>query len=336
MPNPNPNESMKDYMDRCMSDPESIRSFPKDAQRYAVCMSKWKNKDKSFSQKYYNLKALDVDTHTKRVKVAIAELESIDRDNDVFDPSAFDKTIKENGPKGTNEIWHLLDHSQKTFSGLGKFSELGRDGKYITGVSNYKDSFAWREVAWPLYEAGDITQHSVGFETLDEIEPKSDGGPRIIKSVRLYEGSAVLWGANPNTPTMEVVKRLMNNDDDEDITASEKIDQIIRKIKNQKRGFTEEDSSLLIIELKYLQKIFDSGRIADIFRGPLTSKDTPGAPETDDSQEKTTEPEIKATQPETVVCPHCKKVNYNSDDGFVRCRNCNKSFVPGVDFAFIL
>lgn len=288
----------------------------------------------SFSKKTFNLKALDVDEHTKRVKVAIAELESIDRDNDVFDPSAFDKTVKENGPKGTNEIWHLLDHSQKSFSALGKFSELGRDGKYIAGVSHYKDSFAWREVAWPLYEAGDITQHSVGFETVDEVKSKDDG-PRIIKEVRLYEGSAVLWGANPNTPTMEVVKRLMNGEDD-DMTAAEKIDQIIRKIKNQKRGFTEEDNSLLIIELKYLQKIFDSGRIVDIFREPPTSKGTSGIPETDESQEKATEPEKKATQPETVVCPHCKKTNYNSEDGVVRCRNCKKSFVPGVDFAFIL
>ncbi len=84
---------------------------------------------KEYQSKTFNLKALDVDNKTKSVKVAIAELETIDRDNDVFDPSAFDVTIKQRGPNGTNEIWHLSDHTSKSLSALSKFSELGRDGK---------------------------------------------------------------------------------------------------------------------------------------------------------------------------------------------------------------
>lgn len=338
MPNPNPSENHEAFIKRCMSDGEANNSFPKVDQRFAFCSSQWQRRNKkdnptpmkeNFTKKTFNLKALDVDTHKKRVKIAIAELESIDRDNDIFDTAAFDKTIRDNGPTGTNEIWHLMDHTQKSFSALGKFSELSRDGKYVAGVSNYKDSFAWREVAWPLYESGDITQHSVGFETLLDQEPKSDGAPRIIKEVRLYEGSAVLWGANPNTPTMEVVKRLMNHDDDGDITAAEKIDEIIKKLKNQRRGYSEEDYSLLIVELKHLQKTFDSGRIADIFREPPIES-TPDTTKTDEGK-ASTEPDTKSTQPETVECPKCKKITHNTmaKKNYIQCHRCSAVFVYG-------
>ncbi len=40
--------------------------------------------------------------------MAIAEMESIDRDGDVFDKSAFDKTIAERGPLGSNEIFRKI------------------------------------------------------------------------------------------------------------------------------------------------------------------------------------------------------------------------------------
>jgi phage head maturation protease len=232
---------------------------------------------KTYQSKVFNLKALDVDTEQRRVKVAIAELETIDRDGDVFEPTAFDKTIKERGPQGTNEIWHLLDHTAKSFSALSKFSELGREGKYIAGVSQYKNSFAWREVAWPLYEAGDITQHSVGFVTEKEQKAQS-GSHNIISEASLWEGSAVLWGANFNTPTMQVVKSLMNLDDDRDITMAEKIEELTKRIKD---GKYDEKADLLVIELKRLQYYFDTKNIAAIIK-----------------DEKTTEPEVTTTQPE--------------------------------------
>ena len=41
MPQPNKNEKKDDFIQRCMSDEESIKSFPDEKQRYAVCNSKW-------------------------------------------------------------------------------------------------------------------------------------------------------------------------------------------------------------------------------------------------------------------------------------------------------
>lgn len=269
-------------------------------------------------KKTFDLKALDVDTKTKQVKIAISQLETVDRDKDVFDPSAYDKTIKENGPKGMNEIWHLLDHTPRSFSALSKFKELGREGKYITGVSHYKDSFAWREVAWPLYEAGDITQHSVGFEIV-KAEPRDSKEVRVIKEVRLYEGSAVLWGAQPDTPTMQVVKGLMNLEDDSEITAAEKIEQLIKRIY---KGRFDEDQTLFIIELKRLQYLFDSKQVEKIFEPETTS--------TQDTTQ-TTEPEPTTTLPEYVDCPSCKRLTYNTqtEKSYVKCHRCEAVFVYG-------
>lgn len=279
-------------------------------------------------KKVFDLKALDVDTKTKQVKIAIAQTEDVDRDEDVFEPSAFDKTIKENGPKGTNEIWHLLDHTPRSFSALSKFKELGKEGKYITGVSTYKNSFAWREVAWPLYEAGDITQHSVGFEILKSGERDSKG-IRSIKEVRLYEGSAVLWGAQPDTPTMQIVKGLLNLEDDSEITAAEKIEQIMKQIK---KGRYEEDQSLLLIELKRLQTLFDTGNVSKIWKGDeVTVREIIGL-ETETTKEAT-EPPMKVTLPDVVECPSCARFTYNTqiEKGYIKCHRdgCGVQFVYG-------
>ena len=215
-----------------------------------------------FSKKIYDLKALDVDNETKRVKIAFSQMETVDRDGDIILPTAFDRTFRERGPEGTNEIWHLLDHTKDSFSALGKFKELWKTNTHAGGVSEYRNSFAWREVAWPLYESGDFTQHSIGFTVTDQEQKKEYN---IIKEVALWEGSAVLWGANPNTPTMEIVKGLLNTKDDREITAAEKIEEIIRKVRKDK--FTD-DMSLLIVELKRLQALFDSKQIAKVFEAP--------------------------------------------------------------------
>lgn len=206
-----------------------------------------------YEKKYNSCKTLDIDTSKRQVKVAIAEIGSLDRDNDVFDSKAFNKTLKENGPQGTNEIWHLLDHEKNSFAALSKFKEVGIDGNKVFGISQYKDSYAWREVAWPLYEAGDLTQHSVGFSTLNDQQNKD--GSRTITEVRLWEGSAVLWGANPNTPTMQVTKAIKDLFEDSELSSKEYIearfDKLIKRIQDEK--FNDQNKNLLTIELLQIQ-----------------------------------------------------------------------------------
>ena len=245
-----------------------------------------------YQKKYNSCKTLDIDTTNRQVKVAIAEMQTVDKDNEIFDPRAFDKSVKENGPQGTNEIWHLLDHDKNSFSALSKFKEIGTDGKYLFGVSQYKDSFAWREVAWPLYEAGDFNQHSVGFIPLDKQKQKN--GTTIITSARLYEGSAVLWGANPNTPVLGIQKSISELFEDADLDTDEiikhRFEKLIKRIQNDK--FTEVNKNLLTIELMRLQSMY------------------------------------KSTAPDETECPNCKSMTPDSEDesGEVMCKNCGKPF----------
>jgi hypothetical protein len=200
---------------------------------------------KPYQSKTFSLKALDVDTSTKQVKVAIAGFGNKDRDGDVIVPEAAIKTIAQRGPKGSNEIWHLVDHNASLKSALGKFSELYSTQDHIVGVSKYKDEMSlWKDTIWPLYESGDINQHSIGFSVLKESKQKDFNQ---IEEIALWEGSAVLWGANPNTPTQGVFKSM---------TTEEKVDEIQSRFKRLRKGLKSEvDASLLIIEIKQLEQL---------------------------------------------------------------------------------
>ncbi len=204
-------------------------------------------------RKYINSKALDIDTKNRKVKVAISSMGDTDRDNDIIELSAFDKTISEKGPKGSAEIWHLADHGWRVAdSGLSVYEELYVEGNKLVGVAPYRDTWLWREQMWPLYEAGDIKQHSIGFQVVKS-ERNEQTGIRIIKEIELWEGSAVLWGANKNTPTLDVVKSFMEKKKE---SFEDRVKWLCKAIKDGK--YT--DQSLLILELKQLEDMYQISR----------------------------------------------------------------------------
>ena len=208
--------------------------------------------------KIIDSKALDVDLKNRKVKVAISSMETEDRDRDVIDLKAWDNTIKLKGPKGSNEVWHLTDHGWRIAdSALSKYEELGVQGHQLYGVAGYRDTFLWREVAWPLYEAGDINQHSVGFKIVAS-EEAHDGKPRIIKEAELWEGSAVLWGANPDTQVLDLVKSHFANKTE---SLEDRIAWICKGVKKGK--YQGEDESLLILELRQLEEIYLNLKLAE-------------------------------------------------------------------------
>lgn len=149
---------------------------------------------------------IDVDTESRKVKVAISKMGNVDHDNDIIDHGAYTKTIKERGPAGANLIWHLTDHQPSLKTAVGKFSELYTEGDYLIGITNVPNT-TWGNDILEFYKSGHINQHSIGFKTIKNEKSKSSD-VNIIKEVLLYEGSAVLWGANPNTPTISVGKSL--------------------------------------------------------------------------------------------------------------------------------
>jgi HK97 family phage prohead protease len=142
------------------------------------------------------------DISDRRVKVAISHMGSLDLDNDIIDITAYNKTLKERGPNGADLIWHLTDHNPTLKSAVGKFKELNIEGNYLVGITEIPDT-SWGNDVLEFYKTGHINQHSVGFKTIKSDPVKdSKNDYRLIKEVYLFEGSAVLWAANPNTPTL--------------------------------------------------------------------------------------------------------------------------------------
>lgn len=162
-----------------------------------------------FSTKNIENSVKDVSESSRKVKVAISHMGSVDLDRDMIDHTAYDKTIKERGPSGANLIWHLTDHYPSLKSAVGKFSELYVEGNYLIGVTEIPKT-TWGNDMLEFYMKGHINQHSIGFRIVKS-EPVGAGKPNeynLIKEILLYEGSAVLWAANPNTPTRSVGKSL--------------------------------------------------------------------------------------------------------------------------------
>lgn len=155
----------------------------------------------------------DVDTTSRRVKVAISSMGNLDLDNDIIDKTAYNRTVKERGPKGAKLIWHLTDHNASLKSAIGKFSDLYVEGSQLVGITDIPKT-TWGNDMMEFYKTGHINQHSVGFRTVKS-EPVNAGKAnehRLIKEILLYEGSAVLWGANTETDTLSVGKSITKSD----------------------------------------------------------------------------------------------------------------------------
>lgn len=156
------------------------------------------------------IKTLDVDPKTRRVKNAFSMAGVMDSDRDIIDEGAYTKTISERGPAGKSLIWHQVDHSGSLTRSLGKFQELyfDRTTKYLVGVTDIRNTTVGNDTL-EFYTQGDINQHSIGFSVVKrDVYNPDDYTNRyaVIRELKLYEGSAVLWGANEFTPNLSVGK----------------------------------------------------------------------------------------------------------------------------------
>lgn len=229
---------------------------------------------KDFGKVDFKDAPFDVDDKTRRVKVALNKVGVKDHDNDIIEKGAFDKTISERGPKGKNLIWHLTDHYPSLKNAVGKFSELYMEGDYLVGITDIP-STVWGNDMLEFYKTGAINQHSIGFRTIKrEISDEgSDDQYTILKEIFLYEGSAVLWGANENTPTLSVGKSL---------TIEEAVSECAKTMG----------------ELRKVHKMFKSGHLSDQSYELLEMKLSQLTSKLQQLFEKTTQPAVKAVEPE--------------------------------------
>jgi HK97 family phage prohead protease len=185
---------------------------------------------------------MDVDSAQRRVKTVWARCGNVDLDNDIIVAEAFTKTIRERGPMGKNLIWSLVDHCAEMDSVIGKPEQLYVENDMLIAITPIVDTEMGEDVI-KMYDAGLINQHSIGFSTINSSVDKK--GVRTITELKLYEGSAVLWAANPETPTLDV------KGEDRKNNLNDRLEKLLKAFKSGR--FTDETFALMEIEIKRIQ-----------------------------------------------------------------------------------
>lgn len=237
-------------------------------------MSKIENKS-------YNDMILDIEPETRTVKACWSRIGNVDLDNDIIVAEAFTKTIKERGPKGKNMVWSLVDHKADMAHTLGKPKELYIEGDMLVAVTDLIETECGED-AIKLYEAGLINQHSIGFSTLkSNVDQKT--GVRTITELKLYEGSAVLWGANPETPTLGFKGEFKETKEN----LSLRLENLIKAFRGG--TFTDDTFALMEIQIKQIQAELLALEVAETITQPAEAVEPTPAVE-----EKNNEDVLKA------------------------------------------
>jgi HK97 family phage prohead protease len=197
---------------------------------------------------------VDIDRASRRVKNVYSRMGNKDLDEEVIEPGAFNKTISERGPKGVNLIWHLTDHWATLKNAVGKFSEIYEEGNQLIAVTDIPKT-TWGNDVLEFYATGHINQHSIGFRVTksEQVNAETPEEYRLIKEIMLWEGSTVLWGANPNTPNISVGKSATK---EEQVSEFHKMnDELTLMLKSLKSGsFTDDTFELIELRVNQTQE----------------------------------------------------------------------------------
>lgn len=216
-------------------------------------------------QKSISAEIKDVDVKQRVVTGYLSNFDNKDYDGDIIVKGAFFKSINER----KDAIWFLNQHNWK--QPHGKFDVLQEDSKGLYFESMPLIDTTYSSDALKLYEAGIMREHSIGFSTVQQEYDKNQDA-RIIKEVKLYEGSNVTLGANPNTPFMGF----------KSLTTQEANDQVKKIVKMLRDGtLTDETFELLEIALKQLQT-----NMYELGKNSLNQNE----PQDDSTQQKSDEP----------------------------------------------
>lgn len=213
IPKPTGNENETEFISRCMSDDTMVSEYDNE-QRMAICSNVWNEKNVKTMSKYeiksgYEIK--DMDNSRREVAVYLAKFGNVDSDNDVIQKGAFKKSIQERGPETSSnrKIAFLRHHDWE--KQIGVFSKLQEDDNGLFAVGRLGTS-TMGEDAWRDYQDGIIKEHSVGFQRVSDktkwVKDTSNpmGGFTLLQEVKLWEGSAVTFGANELTNVVEIMK----------------------------------------------------------------------------------------------------------------------------------
>lgn len=188
----------------------------------------------------------DIDLKNRIVTGYLSETDTEDKVNDIILSGSYKKTLQER----KSEIFFLNQHNWN--QPHGKFAVLQEDSKGLYFESEPLIDTSYSTDALKLYEAGIMTQHSIGYSVVKST--KNAQGVREISELKLYEGSNVTLGAHPNTP-FTGFKSLTQKEVDTEIK------KILKAFRNG--TFTDDTFMLLEVALKQLQKkSFELGKLS--------------------------------------------------------------------------
>ena len=192
----------------------------------------------------------DIDLSKRTVVGYFSQFGSKDSDGDIITKGAYSKTIKENSVR----IAHLLQHNIQ--QPIGKIQSLTEDANGLRFESVMSKSTLGNDTLIQ-YQEGILKEHSVGFNIIQ----RSESQPEEITEIKLWEGSTVTFGANPNTPVIGIKSELEQ---------AEEISKRLTALENFMRKGSVSDESFKLIE-------FEIKRIKDLqslkFKKPLTHLD---------------------------------------------------------------
>ena len=147
--------------------------------------------------------------------------DNVDSDNDMTRKGAFTKTINDN--KG--RIKHFKNHN--IYQTPGVLKEMGEDDNGAWARSQLIMGTVLGRETYEEYKAGAITEHSFGYDVIKSL--KNPQGYREITEFKLWEVSSLTaWGANQNTPMIDVKNE------------KQLLDELDRLTKLTKGDFTDE------------------------------------------------------------------------------------------------
>jgi len=226
-----------------------------------------------YEKKSLGFEIKDVSNNTREVKVVLAKMNVMDSDRDIIRPGAFSKSLQERGTisSGNRKIAFLRHHDWE--HQIGVFKELYEQGDELIAVGKLSTSTQGND-ALEDYASGVIKEHSIGFNYVaDKIDFISDSklhelGHFEISELKLWEGSAVTFGANEHTPTLEVTK---GNRVDVLARLNERMNLITKELYKGKGS--DERFHTLAMQLKVLQGTYNDLIQIEPTKEPF--KDTP-------------------------------------------------------------
>lgn len=193
---------------------------------------------RTFKTKDISLQIKDMDMSKGQVQMYVSAFGNKDAHGDIIVKGAYKKTLTEN----SHRIKHLWQHDPTNVIGKPKSMVEDNQGLLVDSfISDIKNG-DYRK----LYEDGIITEHSVGFLTMNENFNKAED-VNYMTELKLYEFSSVTWGANENTPVVGM-KSLTEQDKKDLFTRFDKLTKALRN-----GTYTDDTFQLIEIETEQIK-----------------------------------------------------------------------------------